>query len=495
MTMFRHVIVLIAALLIVCPAHGQSTKPKTRSAFARALGTIKSGMTKAQVRAILGEPDQILDEADCAAEGYDSQTEKWDYGADKKFNFPTLGSVGFEGDRCDGAPWHYKNKSIKDGLVDEQQLRSLLQLMYEGENVQFQNESVNADPLYTIRIVNALLPLGKEKALAVVREYARVRPCMYATDNMTVYNAVRALFKLPENTKMPNLIDYAGVKKEIAGDPSYYVADPFIIYKDIPLFLVDMSGHVEQSPLLEKLAAICERSGEMRTKPLLPSNDLAGMAKQIELLPEWSAAVDRITKAGRRPDSVIRRQLAMLVRTAVVPNNSIAYISQIGTVMTYEQWEDMIARATGYEWDVNRQEFVGPKGEVVTEHAPAYKKFLWNVPGLEEWNGHVIAFRTGYSLCVKACWKPHDGKLPDATIRVLGGDEGASPLGEFHLPDAKVNEISHELSGATWDFPEGEPAKGTYYEWLGALHAARKMTIQVEIAGKTITSPLFDFSD
>src|SRR5262245_4248262 len=80
-------------------------------------------------------------------------------------------------------------------MFAEEELRSILRVLDETPSY---NNGSGYNPRGGIRAVNALQPLGKEKALAAVAEYLRVSPVSFdapAVEGM--FLVLRTLFEIP----------------------------------------------------------------------------------------------------------------------------------------------------------------------------------------------------------------------------------------------------------------------------------------------------------
>src|SRR5690349_10336459 len=72
---------------------GETSKPKTRAEFVKAIAQIKEGMTEAEVVALLGKPDDVRTHRDPGGISTTRTKEIWRYGTDGHLTFATLGCV------------------------------------------------------------------------------------------------------------------------------------------------------------------------------------------------------------------------------------------------------------------------------------------------------------------------------------------------------------------------------------------------------------------
>lgn len=145
--------------------------PRSRVEFARAMANVTKGMTEQEVTALLGKPDDIKTHTDPGGISTSRTREIWRYGTDGHLTFPTLGSVYIDNERKAQYVFGGQGKPPDPELLPEEELCALLRLLDRAPSYQF---GYSYNPLLIIRIVNALQPLGKEKALAAIEEYLRV---------------------------------------------------------------------------------------------------------------------------------------------------------------------------------------------------------------------------------------------------------------------------------------------------------------------------------
>ena len=143
---------------------------KTRQEFARAMAKVKEGMAEKDVLALLGKPDDIQTDTDPGGVGTHIR-EIWSYGTDGHLTFATLGHVYIDDKGRVQDVYGGRGEPPNPALMPEKELRPLLRLIDKAPSFRFGNDY---DPLLVIQIVNALQPLGKEKALAAIEEYLRV---------------------------------------------------------------------------------------------------------------------------------------------------------------------------------------------------------------------------------------------------------------------------------------------------------------------------------
>lgn len=267
---------LLPALLL-CARVGESDPPRTRQEFAAAMARLKvagpdhmedgktvyygKGMTKKEVLALLGPPDDILLPKDWVSDPAEAEGltgEIWCWGTNGHKTLPTLGQLGFDGDQAT-VPSGAAGRPPPPGMFRERDLRRLLRLIHE---MPYQWSFASPwDPRKVIQIINALQPLGEERALAAINEFARVTalslPGEVGSDH---WGGIRNeyLYVLPET--LLNLRT-----KDMGYDPWFV----WVLQDDVPLLLTDLPGGGFKSFSEAVLARFGER-GKMRAKPLRP---------------------------------------------------------------------------------------------------------------------------------------------------------------------------------------------------------------------------------
>ena len=258
---------------VVKPAASEDpTVPKTRQEFARAMSKIRIGMSKAHVLWILGEPDDVLTRRDRertpnTVEGF---YEVWGYGTNGHLTFPTLGQVYFDEEGALEFAFGH-GEPPPASMFEEQKLRELLSII-DG----LPSSGWDHDPLRMIKAVNALQPLGKDKALAALSEYARVAASSFRgrTSTLGLLLVLRVLFDVPEDPGyMPNMT--VGAFSLEPPYPKRFPRFPVALEDDIPFLVksVDVGGYqpsgMPQS--VEKHLEYFRRNGKIRAKPLSPT--------------------------------------------------------------------------------------------------------------------------------------------------------------------------------------------------------------------------------
>ncbi len=219
------------------------------------------------VLAVLGKPDEVRTRPDTrfpkgqiwrSPRYYEIQT-VWCYGVVQPGGLPTLGQVCFSKDMELRLVVGDRDARPEIGTLQEKRLRELLALI----NTAPRCEGSTYNPLPVIRIANALQPLGKEKALAVIDEYLRVTPVWYDWPREGLFLVLRVLFSAP----LPRLGTSVPARPVRLSD---FPRFPIVVEDDVPLLLHrGLSGNnylrVETAIEDYRNSAVC-----MRHHPLRP---------------------------------------------------------------------------------------------------------------------------------------------------------------------------------------------------------------------------------
>lgn len=270
--------------------------PRTRAAFAAAVATLRPGASFDDVRAALGAPDAVR--AACRGEAADAEV--WGWGTDAGGGFPTLGTVVFDSSgavlRTSGG-----QPPAARGLPAEPALRSLLRRLDPAARGEFERY----DPGAVVAAVNALVPQGKDGALAVVSEYLRVAD--RAVDRREgLFLVLRVLFDVPADTGVAPPLRIGAPDLAPPAAATALPRFPVLLVGDVPLLLVGgytLGGLAES---VESHVAWYREHGALRTAPLKPG--AAAAATLAGFAAAWSKAYGAPPPAGATVRA--RRQLA-----------------------------------------------------------------------------------------------------------------------------------------------------------------------------------------
>jgi hypothetical protein len=348
----------VKSLLALLVLGSVATAAPSRADFAKKLATIKPGLPADKVKQLLGPPDDIKTERDPGGITAARTVEIWRYGSSAHGAFATLGAVHMLANKT--VQYAFGGGAPGAGIagIAETDLRKLLELL---DAVPSYNDML--EPLALIQAVNALQPLGKDKALAVIEEYLRVANGLDNPGREGVFLVLRTLF-----TTTGNAPDMA------VGAPSPVAQNPIVIINDLPLKIVRgymLAGHPEQP---ESDVAAYKKVGTLRTKPLAPS---------VASLDAIDAQLVNIKDDSHR--AYIYDQALRAFGTVYRPGN-----------MTVDSWfpeiKDIANRwkvvrgeiaKTGATWNASANRFELAKGAVLAPLPGGFSRVWWDatLPG------------------------------------------------------------------------------------------------------------------
>jgi hypothetical protein len=254
-----------------------SALPK-RSEFAARVATIKPGMMRAEVERVLGRPDDVRTEQDPGGISAARTVEIWRYGARVHLGFATLATVHLQADGSVQYVFGGKGTPPDATLgLAEPELRRLLELVAAVPSYNAPN-----DPLALIRATNALQPLGKDRALAVIDEFLRVSSWLDDHGREGVFHLARTLFDAPATPPVPVMM-VGAPDIDRPADPALFPRWPIVIAGDIPLDVVSgysLGGHAEDP---EHHLEWFRKNATIRPAPLAPvANPLDAIDAFIE---------------------------------------------------------------------------------------------------------------------------------------------------------------------------------------------------------------------
>ncbi len=347
--------------------------PMTRAAFAQALAQVKPGTRAAQVRKVLGEPDDIRTERDPGGITAARTVAVWRYGTDGHLTFGTRGTVHIQADDTVQYVFGDRGTPPPESVLAEPELCRLLRLLdvvpsYNGPG----------DPLAIIQAVNALHRVGRERALAAVREYLRVSSPLDDAGREGTFLVLRALFAVPEPPGYQPSLWVGAPSPPTPADLKSVPRFPLALVEDVPLLLVHgySLGGLPQRP--EDHLEWFRAHGVLRARPLAPPDmpltwldRLAGSAKSPFL-----TATGLADDAGRR---LLLAQGLKLVRTAfrasLAPGGS-----------ADDAWQKVKAAlgTRSLAWDAATDRYRLADGSVLpSEQRPQYQRAIWKpaLPG------------------------------------------------------------------------------------------------------------------
>jgi hypothetical protein len=260
------------------PETRQSRPPsrfRDRHEFAKLLSSIKRGMTDADVIRILGKPDDVR-RPDEMQLWVGNSNEVWCFGADEHhLSFPTLGGIYFDsarGRKIVTEAVGGKGTPPPPSLFAEEELRKLLSML-----AQRPESLVKWDPVWAIKMVNTLQPLGEGKALAAMQEFIRVTLYLENDDMMNLL--LRVLYAVPKDPGyMPPFFSMVPGNSKDPRVPRY----PILILGDVPLLVArHLPFTTGPSQDFAKQVGFFRGHMTIRGKPLRPTD------KPLSLYSDW----------------------------------------------------------------------------------------------------------------------------------------------------------------------------------------------------------------
>jgi len=358
--------VLIVYVWTLGLGRADAARPADRAAFARALAHVHPGMTAAQVRKVLGPPDDVRTEHDPGGISATRTTEIWRYGTSGHLTFATLGTVHLMADGK--VQYVFGGRGQPPRGFPEPELRHLLGLIDAVPSY-----SAPLDPARLIQAVNALQRLGKARALAAVDEYLRVSSPFDDDGREGVFLLMRALFDVPPGG-MPVMAVGAAATPT---DPKALPRFPLVLVDDVPLKLVSgyVVGGMPERP--ETDVAAFRKVGTLRAHPLAPSPAALARIEAYVAGPLGKAfPVDDTLRA-----SLYNQALRLMATVSRPPDATGATFFPYGPDVA-RRWA---ARRTAVEalhpaWDAKRSRFTRADGSVRSTAVTRYARVWWDVP-------------------------------------------------------------------------------------------------------------------
>jgi hypothetical protein len=429
--MFQRIIFKLCVTALACagPLHA-GEPPRNRTKFVEALNRVQEGMSEAAVLGLLGRPDQkiVKEPPDGVAPRGTRHFESWRYGVMGQPPIATLGDIEFDQERevnsIDG-----QGKALPEGLFTEEQIRKLIDLL---NGVNFNGGAAGHEPGPLIRAVNALQPLGKEKALAAIEEYLR---CAGQIRGERVFLVLRTLFEVPaEPGYLPGIYDNGRADRRGPSDPKLLPRFPIALEGEIP-FLI--AGRVaweglgyptpeQEIPYFRGLA--------LRSKPLHPTTRPFAAIDEFTHSPRWSFKPQRdfagaqVALLPGELDTQAARLLGSVVRYEEDPCGCSpqADVGTAGRVRRRAELSKLQIR-----WDANHCRYTFADGTTLPEIRR--EKFSWKPP----LPGRSVAFTvqrtnpTCIEMGLNETWQ--SGATPVTNVKVYVVSVKQKPLYDFGL--------------------------------------------------------------
>jgi hypothetical protein len=312
-----------------------ATASRPRADFARAMAQVKDGMHVDQVTRLIGVPDDVQPDRNGSAD----TVEVWRWGTDAPGGLGTLGTVHVRADRT--VSWVRGGDGVPPdrAMFPEPELQRLLRIVDRVPSYDAPH-----DPRRLIEAVNALQALGRERALAVLREYLRVSSPLDDPGRGGSFLVMRTLFDVPaEPGYLPVMMVGSSSPPEPA-DLRTVPRFPIVIVDDVPLRITTccvLGGHAQQP---EAHLAYYEEAGVLRAAPLTPPADPAATIQRIAGAPDaaWLVAHGLDNPSGQA--LILRQGLLMVPRDPALENEPLRCTDDAGRALPLDACAPPIPR-------------------------------------------------------------------------------------------------------------------------------------------------------
>jgi hypothetical protein len=335
-----------------------TTQPVDRQTFVTVMAGIGKGMSAAEVRKILGPPDDIRYQVE--PEGGPravSMREIWCYGTSGPETLATLGGVYINQNNEVQYVFGRSQAPPPPRWFKESELRRLLEVI---DQAPYPRAAQRFDPRKLIRAVNTLQPLGTDKAISVIAEYLRIKDA-HSRRRQGVHLLLRALFDLPKGSGFIPTMRIGAPDTGMPAEPGQYPYFPLLIVDDVPFMLVGgyRLGGSPQSP--ESDLDFFVENCEVRSKPLRPRVDLEGLLDRAMKI-AGNLEGDRYHLAPARVADQFIRLTDTVYRSPPIAGDGRIYGQDVSV-----HWEAVkVGVATlSVRWDANHNRYVFADGSTL----------------------------------------------------------------------------------------------------------------------------------
>ncbi len=350
-------LIMVTLLPLVALLAFSTQTPHNRTEFVTALQRVEVGWTKQRVQRALGEPDDLWpvnDSHDYVQHGED----RWCYGTNGHHTMATLGSVTFR-DGVVRSVVGQEGTAPLEGSIGEEELRAALRALYQDpSHVRRGYDSFSgSDPGRTIRAANALIGLGPEKALPMLKEYGRLAAERWSDE--WLFWVVRAAYvakpDVPVFAVPVIAMNSWSRPTNLQSWPTYPVA----IVDDIPFCMLKDGGYSGAAEGFSDYLLKHISEWSLRTMPLVPPADPFPSMQDLLAHPLWPTDAEMLKND---PDAVSDVALFEVMEL----------IKPVLTVKVPNPWDqlpvDEIHRrflALECRWDAGLQSYVRKDGSIL----------------------------------------------------------------------------------------------------------------------------------
>ena len=425
---------LIVCALILLGGSAADASGRSRADFARLLAGLKVGTPAADARKLLGPPDDVRGELDPGGLRTSRTREVWRYGTDRHLGTATLGQVYI--DEQGRVQYVFGGKGTPPVGFADDELAGLLRVL--GRTPTYQ-EGWAFDPRALIRAVNVLQPLGRGRAIAVVREYLRVSSSFDDSAREGMFLLLRALFDAPDGYP-PMMV--GAPSPPAPADAKAVPRFPLLILRDVPLLLVSgyMLGGMAERP--EDDLAWFEQHGKLRAKPLAPTDQPLALAGELARTSAgwWpvGGGTDRV---------MIANQLLRLVNSIQRDQTDIYGLRFAPGLGAEARWEKLAAGFPGVKWDAQAQKYLRLDGSSLPD-APEviHPRAVWR-PSFGART--VVVLERVDDRFVRLEWRIVAGKRATPAVALEVVTAGAKPAKLTRLASTGASAGSEQVTGET----------------------------------------------
>jgi hypothetical protein len=452
------------------------------------MSKIKEGMSEAEVLALLGRPDDIRTQRDPGGISTTNTKEIWRYGTSGHLTTATLGQVYID----DGGRVQYfygKGDPPQDNLFDEKELRRLLTALGQ---VPSYNDGWRYNPRKVIQAVNLLQPLGKEKALAVIKEFLRVMSHFHDDGREGTFLVLRTLFEVPEDPGYMPRMHVGAPSVPEPQDKRLLPRFPIALEQDIP-FLVNagysLSGRPEPP---ESHLDYFRKHGQFRAKLLVPSDRPFEVLEAFAKSPRWVFKEEKGLNDTERGRHYLTDQILRLIDSVyrVEPDMHGNLLPRRGRD-AQERRKKIIDEATNLKirWEPKGNRYTFLDGKTLPEpEVKQYRRETWQpeVPGREV---KVILERQDrrfLSISVQETFEV--GKPgPKMGFKVIKAGSKGKPITEFQTGQGRIP----TRGGTDVNTTAGARAFSSSNRTV-EVDEGTELQVELSVDGKTQTSPTYE---
>jgi hypothetical protein len=357
-------------------------------------------------------------------------------------------------------------------VFSEAELRRLLRIIDKAPGYY---SAYGYDPRRIVEAVNALQPLGKEKALAALGEYLRVASGFHDSGREGVFLILRCLFDVPDDPGfMPHM--YCGAPsmsppKDAKQAPRF----PIVIQGDVPLLLITgytLAGFPEQP---ESHLEYFRKHGQIRKQPLLPTNDPLALLTEVTDI-DWL----RKSARGEYVTLLVANQLLNMIDSVhrMEPaRHGVKFWVDEDVEMHWKEVQDKVAKLD-ICWSRVKQCYVFKDGTRLPE--PVSKIRQREIRKLDGLNGEaevIVERRDAKHVSISLHWsgKSKPG-LPMHELTAFVKKDKNRVLEKMSTSSiaATVNDEVHRTEGFTVELPEGA-----------------EIQLRIVVGKRDVTSPVY----